>query len=234
MKKRSISVMLTAILMTGTVLLSGCQESHHTGGTGFGETNNGIYLNRDLTIVDCMTADFDMSKYDAAEYAGFLQQEIDAYNASVEFVAPSQETNSNGETVSEPSLTHPVEIERCEAKENVLYQELIYATANDFLQFNGEELASRGGTTLKVGTLDRADSSILTMNFVDEKGEAYDLQKVYEGEKAGEYRYIMCDYEAVLYGAGDIVCYTTGAKFDEKDYSLSVPTGSMVIVIFKS
>ena len=62
-----ISVLLLAL---ASASLAGCK---HNTSNAFGEADKSIYLFRDLCIEDIVLSDFDMSKYDAKEFSGFLE-----------------------------------------------------------------------------------------------------------------------------------------------------------------
>ncbi len=241
MRRIRILPLLAAVLLL-TAFLGGCKRKpvDHNVIAKFGSTNNGILLYKNLSVGDCLFDDFDPAKYDDEEYKGYLQKDVDAYNAEHSFVKPTSAEESkaaaDGETLEAgPSFPYavPLTIEKCKEENGSLCQMFRYATAQDYINFNREEIFKRGGTTLQAGTLDKADMSVLSTLFVDEDGEAVDVQKLATDKKAGYYRYLTCNFSAVLYGEGEIIGYTQNGSFDKETYSVSVRGGQTVTVIFK-
>lgn len=230
MKKRAIAVLMAV----GMILAAaGCGKGKHSGVNTFGNTTNGIYVHKDASVQDVVYYDFDTEKYDADEFRTFLQKELDEYNAGHEFVKPEPETNADGEVVSESAMTAPIEIVECSAKDNELCVQLLYANANDYLTYMAESVEERGGNTLQSGYLLYADDSVKNAAFVDEDGEAVDMEKILGSKKAEQYRYVICNFESVVYSDGDVCGYTVNGTYSKENNCVSVPAGQEVIVLFK-
>ena len=203
----------------------------------FGTAAKDIYFYNDLSVQDVMLDDFDTEKYDVDEYAGFLQRDLDTYNASAKFVP---QTAAEGEENFTPHYTVPVFIAACDAKDNQLNQQLLYATAADFIAYqtayNEEDFKARGGNTLQAGKLSAADSSVKGASLVDpdsQEGGTLDIQSIITGEEVGRYRYIICNFDAVIYGDGEVVGYTSNASYDKEKDSVTVPAGKTVVIVYK-
>jgi len=214
-------------------LLPGCRQ--HNTSNAFGEADQSIYLFRDLALEDIVLSDFDTSKYDADEFKGFLAEDIEKYNASHPFVKPEDVPLLEGETTFEPEITKPINIEKCAASNNRLDQRLVYANADDYMNYNEEEIAKRGGTHVYTGTLAMVDSSILTTTYVDTKGKEVNISELCVKEDASSYRYIALDFAATVYGDGYIVAYSDGGTYSDAGNCVTVPgNGREVVVIYKS
>ena len=224
-----ISVLLLAL---ASASLAGCK---HNTSNAFGEADKSIYLFRDLCIEDIVLSDFDMSKYDAKEFSGFLEEDLEKYNASHPFVKPEEVELLEGETTFEPEVTKPIAIMKCAADKNVLDQRLIYATADDYMNYNAEEMPKRGGDHVYTGTLDVVDSSILTTTYVDVKGKEVKVADLCTKDDAATYRYIALNFEAIIYGDGYVVAYSNGGTYESEGNCVKVPgNGQEVVVIYKS
>ncbi len=230
MKKRAFAVLLAAGMI---FTAAGCNKDGHSGINTFGNTTNGIYVHKDASVQDVVYYDFDTEKYDADEFRTYLQAELDEYNGSHEFVKPEPETNADGEVVSESSMTAPIEIVECSAKDNELCVQLLYANASDYLTYMAESVEARGGNTLQSGYLLYADASVQNAAFVDEDGEAVDMEKLLGSKKAEEYRYVICNFESVIYSDGDVYGYTTNGNYSKDNNCVSVPAGQEVIILFR-
>ena len=235
MKKRIIAGLLT--VLAAAALFSGCKkkEDGRDAIRSFGGTTKGIMVYHDFSVGDVVFEDFDTEKYDAEEFRGYLEADINAYNDAHEFTAKPTETDKNGNVVYESKVTKPVEIVKLEAADNLLCQQLLYATTDDFVAYNEANdgaLTKRGGITLQAGMLGEADSSLLANVFVDKDGKELDMEKFVNAKDFAEYRYAICDIESTLYVEGAIKGYCGGAY--SGDYNcMSVPAGTRVIVLFK-
>ena len=106
MKGRQMKKYLAgALLALSMILLTSCEgfDKPEKKPDTFGTATNGIYLSADLTVRDCMLADFDTQKYNDKEYQGFLQEDLDVYNAAHPY------TDSEGQKIS------AISIEKCDA-----------------------------------------------------------------------------------------------------------------------
>ena len=233
MKRRIMEVLLLVLF---AFTLSACKEEVEKGANeNFGKGEKDIYIFRDLSVQDVMIADFDTSKYDKDEYLGYLQEEIDAYNAGASFVP---QTAAEGEEESfTPHYTVPVSIASCTTADNKINQQLLYATAADFTKYNEEFLEEeRGGYTLQAGTLPYADASVTGATLIDpdnKEGGTLDVNEILTGKNAAKYRYVICNFDAVLYGDGEIAGYTANGSYNSDKDCITVPAGQTVIVIFK-
>ncbi len=232
MRNRILLIAAAALL---ALSLAACGNRTARGeNKNFGQGEKDIYIYRDLAVRDVMIDDFDTEKYDKDEYLGYLQEEIDAYNATASFVP---QTAAEGEEENfTPHYTVPVSVASCTAEENKINQQLLYATAADFTKYNEEFLPERGGYTLQAGTLPYADASVTGATLIDpesEEGKTVDVQEILTGKSADDYRFVICNFDAVLYGDGDIVGMTSNGVFDKDKYCVSVPAGQTVVVLFK-
>ena len=232
MKKILTAVVLAALL---ALSLSACKEEGPKGmNPNFGAGNSDIYLYSDLSVRDVMIDDFDTSKYDKDEYLSYLQVELDKYNENAPFVP---QTAAEGEEEGfTPHYTVPVSVASCKTENNKINQQLLYATAQDFTNYNREALEDRGGYTLQAGTLPYADASVTGAALVDpdsKDGGTVNIQDILTGRNADKYRFVICNFEAVLYGDGDVVGYTANGSFDSAKNCVTVPAGQTVIVLFR-
>ncbi len=234
MRKKLFAVLLVMLMLAVSFGAAGCRKNKNRSKVNsFGNADNGIFLNADMTVVDCIYDDFDQSKYNDQEFAGFLQQDIDKYNGTHEFIAPPTQAAKDGETPAAPSVTVPISIRKCQASDNMLCQMRVYANAADFVYYNEEDIALRGGNTLQTGTLANLDQSILSASFVAVDKEPLDVQALASSNKAASYRYMLCNFEAYLYGEGYIVGYTPNGTYNESTNCVSCPAGQTVIVLFQ-
>lgn len=193
----------------------------------FGETGKSLYLYKDLAVQDVMTADFDTSDLDLSEYRGLLDTEIAEYNKTADLIAPTGERGEN-----EPAFTDPVTVVKCEVKDNKLNQQLIYANAKDFTAYNEAYLKEIGGSYIKCGTLASVDTEILKTNFVNEKGDIVDVQSLCIDSKAGNYRYIIADFDCHIYGDGKVFAFARGMEYTKNRGSVATGEAKLSIVIF--
>ena len=225
MKGRQMKKYLAgALLALSMILLTSCEgfDKPEKKPDTFGTATNGIYLSADLTVRDCMLADFDTQKYNDKEYQGFLQEDLDVYNAAHPY------TDSEGQKIS------AISIEKCDASSNILTQILKYYNASDFLAYNQQELQERSGSILKTGTLSTPAEDIFSFSFVLPDGSAdVVLDELVNSKEAGSYRYMICDLQAVLYGEGEIAAVSKGAVYTPDLNCVSSPGGTPVAVIFK-
>jgi len=231
--KRILACVLIVVLALSCV---GCTKKEEEGEriNTFGSSDDGLYLYKNLTVQDITFYDFDTEKYDAEEYRGFLQLDIDEYNNTHEFNAPTPETNEEGTVIDTNIMKAPIEIQIVDTKDNVLEQQIRYATTFDYVEYNTSELEKRGGTKLDVGTLALVDSAVLEYSYLNQKGEEVILGELCgEGEDTSSYRYILCGFKAVLYGDGDIVAYSSNLTYDATHNCVTVPEGQTGVVIFK-
>lgn len=230
MRKKALAVLFAVCMIFSA---AGCGRGGHGGVNSFGNTTNGIYVHKDASVQDVVYYDFDTEKYDVDEFRTFLQAELDEYNNSHEFIKPEPETNADGEVVSESSMTAPIEIVECSAKNNELCVQLLYANTGDYLTYMAESVEERGGNTLQSGYLLYADASVQNAAFVDEDGDAIDMEKLLGSKKADRYRYVICNFESVIYSDGNVCGYTVNGTYSKENNCVTVPAGQEVIVLFK-
>ena len=204
----------------------------------FGNTTNSLFIYPNLVFQDIMIADFNTDKYDVEEYGGFLQADIDNYNKTHNFKMQVIKKDADGNEIEPPvRYRHPIEIRKLEAKDNILNQQLLYATAEDFLEYNSETLQERGGSTLKVGKF-LTDILELPASYTDPNGEtvsAYGLIRDKNGDTipgAEDSYYVICDFDAVLYSSGDVLG-VIGGTYDSETNSVLVEGGTRAVVIYK-
>ena len=218
----------------GCALFSGCSCSACNKGPKvqtFGNVTNGIYYYADRHLQDVFISEFDESRYDAAEFAGYLEADLEEYNKDHPYVCPVY-LDKDGNQVPTNTLTKAITIERCSSKNNEITIRLMYGTVKDYVNYNAEEITKRGGTVLESGVMTQDSASLLSLSYVNTEGEAVDFNDLLKSRRAPEYRYVTCDFEAVLYGEGDIVGYTTNGSYDPKGNCVNVPAGQRVTVIF--
>ena len=231
MKKSLIRIFSLVFAAAVILFAAGCQgEAGQKTSIGkFGKVTNGLYLYNDLAIQDSYVDEFDTKKYVVAEYRALLDEELAEYNKSHAFHPGNEEVRGE----HEPAYTAPITVIRCEAAGGNLNQQLLYATAEDFLGYQAEELEGRKGSTLVTGTLAKVDTKILTASYVTPNGKDLDVQQLCVKENAGEYRFIICDFDALLYGDGDLIGYTNNATYNAQNSCVTVKGGQTVIAIFK-
>ncbi len=213
-----------AMLLCLAAVLTGCKK----GSNAFGAANNGILLYQDLAVEDVMIDDFDPAKYDLDEYKALLNQELTAYNMKNEFKPGSAELRSE----KEPIYSAPLTLTKLEQSGKKIKQQILYANTKDFLKYNEDLLPDRKGSRLSAGTLANVETVVLTAELVNAKGEKLDVEKLCVSKDAANYRYLLCDFAAVLYGEGEIIGYANGS-FDKATGSVTAPGGVLTIVIFK-
>lgn len=234
--KRKLAAAVLAALMA-MVCLAGCKkEAEKAGSTeGFGKADNDLIVYYDLSVGDTELEDFDTSKYDAEEFKGYLTADVEAYNAEHEFTAKQPITDEEGNVIYEPKAKQPVEVLTCEASDNVLKMQLLYATPADYIAYNEHNegaFTKRGGTVFETGMLTGAGSDILSNTFADKNGEMIDMAKLAEEKDYASYRYVVLDADATLYYEG-ILVGAYGCKPDADKNCVNVKAGSKVIIIFK-
>ena len=232
MRNRIWAAVLSAVLL---LALTGCQDKGPQGmNQNFGGGAKDIYVYKDLSVQDVMIDDFDTGKYDKDEYVSYLQEELDAYNASAAFVP---QTAAEGEEDNfTPHFTVPISVASCTVTDNKINQQLLYATAADFTKYNEAFLEERGGYTLQAGTLPFADASVTGATLIDpdsKDGAALDIQNILTGKKADQYRFVICNFDAVIYGDGEVAGYTSNGSFDSSKNCVTVPAGQTVVVLFR-
>ena len=232
MKNRAVAGSLIGLMILSAVL-SGCKKDRHEKVDTFGNTTEGIYVYADNCVQDVIFSDFDMTRYDAEEFRTFLQEEIDEYNASHDFVRQEPVYDEDGNVVSEPRCEEPIKVVECSAENDELQVQLLYATAGDYLQYMADEVEKRGGNTLQSGQLLYADASVTGASFIDTDGEALDLNEIITGKHAEEYRFVICNFEAVLYSEGEVAGYTAAGTYNADGECVSVPAGETVIVLYR-
>ena len=224
------TALLLAVLVSVLLMASGCDNKPK--GTKFGNQTNGIYLTERLHLMDSMVAEFDTSKYVLEEYRAFLDEEIDAYNESHPFEKPADEYDRDGKLIPQ-EVTAPIAVRKCEVSNNWIFQELVYATNADFLKYNESTLEKeRGGKKLLTGYLSYVDAEIIDLSYVNAKGESVSVRSLCESSKADQYMYIVVDFEANLYGEGELVCWH-GGKYNAENDFLEVPAGTYAVAVFK-
>ncbi len=227
--KRRITILLLLVLAVGMLCMSGCQEEVKETIGKFGKVSNGLFLYSDLAVQDSFVDSFDTKRYVLSEYRALLNEELAEYNKTHPFNPGDPEKRSK----KEPDYHTAITVVTCETSGQKLVQQLLYATPEDFLEYNAGELAKRKGSVLKVGTLDRVDTSILTMSYVSPAGKEISVQELCALQNAGDYRYMICDLEALIYGDGQIICFSTNATYNEENICVSARGGEKVVVIFK-
>ena len=229
------SLLLSGVMVLLLFSLAACNRKGPVSvSESFGTSTKDVAVFRDLAVQDVMIDDFDTSKYDKDEYLSYLQEDIDAYNSTATFV-PQTAAEGEEETFT-PHYTVPVSVASCTAEENKINQQILYATAADFTAFNEEALEERGGHTLQAGTLPFADASVTGAALVDpdsKNGENLDVQDILTGRHADDYRFVICNFDAVLYVEGEIEGYTSNAAVDLEKNCVTVPAGETVIVVFR-
>ncbi|MBR4767423.1 MAG: hypothetical protein IK088_00420 [Lachnospiraceae bacterium] len=226
MKKTMILILAGALLLAA----AGCVNGGNRIQT-FGNSDKGLYLYRDISLEDVLIADFDTSKYDLNEYRGFLDEEIAAYNDTHDFVPVLPSARDE----SAVAMTAPVTVTKCMVTGGKLRQQLLYANAGDFVEYNTEEIlkSERKGAKLNAGTLEHVDGAVLAAKILKPDGEELEVNKICLSNDAGKYRFIVTDMDVVLYGDGQIVGYSSGARYDKENNCVIVPGGSVEAVIFK-
>ena len=219
MKKKMLFLLAACML----IVFTGCSGSGSSGNRNntFGEETNGLYLMSDLQVKDCMKYDFDTKKYDAKEYEGFLKEELEAYNKDHVYQDEDEKTYE------------AITIEKCSADKNVLTQILKYYDIADYLNYNKTELQKRSGKTAAAGTLDEAAAAVQELKYKNPAGEDVDIQTLINDKKAESYRYLTTDLQAVLYGDGEIIAYSTNASYTQDLNCVTAKGGENVAVIFK-
>lgn len=241
MRRKFIAfVILVALVVTlggcdGCALFSGCSCSacNNKGPKvqTFGNVTNGIYYYADRHLQDVFITEFDESRYDADEFARYLSEDIEAYNAEHTYICPVY-LDEDGNQVPTNTLTKCITIERCTSKNNELTMRLLYGTVQDYLNYNAEEIQKRGGSVLQNGVLTADSTELLQLSYIDTEGNPVDFNELISARRAPEYRYVTCDFEAVLYGEGDIIGFTQNGSYDPKGNCVNVPGGQRVTVIF--
>ena len=231
MRKTGFKILLAGMLAM-TLLATGCIKEETSIGK-FGAVTNGIYLYSDLAVQDSTVEEFDTKKYDLAEYRKLLDEEVKAYNTANEFKPGDKELRKD----YEPDYVTPVTVVKCEVSGGKIRQQLLYANATDYANYRKENISepaeSENGFTFTVGTLAKVDPAILPAIFVAPSGNAVNVQELCVSSSAAKYRYVICDFEALLYGDGDLVCYTKNATYDADNLCVQVKGGEKVIAIFK-
>ena len=228
MKKLRVTAII--VLVAALLLSVGCTSNGNQNSIGkFGKVTNGIYLYKDLAVQDSYVEEFDTGKYDLKEYRGFLDEELAEYNKSNAFHPGDEEVRGE----HEPEYKAPITVVKCETAGGNLNQQLLYATAEDFIKYNAEELEGRQGTTLQTGTLQKVDTKLLTAAFVGPDGKDLDVQALCVSKNASEYRYVITDIQSLVYGDGALIGYTKNGAYSEENSCVTVKGGEKVIVIFR-
>lgn len=249
MKKKIFALILACVtivlLGTGCFLdeafscigLKSCKGNDRVMIDTFGGVTNGIYMHRDLTLTDVLiVGGFDKDYYDAEELKTLWQMEIDEYNAEHDYITPTvcveEKKRSKEETTAyAPAVTTPITVLTCSEKDGELTMQLTYANAVDYRNYNADEIARRGGTALKTGTLAAMDMDLQALNYTNEKGEPVNLAEMVGRDNPQTYRYIYCDFEAVLYGEGEIVAVSKFENYNAKNNCVTVNPGEGVCVV---
>jgi len=237
MKIRRAAALLIAFSMVLT--LGGCGNTGRRNQKNtFGNAGNGIYLFRNLSVKDCQIYSFEKDYYSDSEFKTYLEKDLDEYNKAHAYHQPETmvpATDKDGETLETvgPQAEKPIEVLTCEKKDEKLYQSLLYATPEDFILYNEEEVTKRGGTALQAGKLTEADRSVLGETYTAPDGNAFDINEAVTGKDAASYRYLLCNFEALLYGDGEIVAWTAKGTYDKDANYVKVTAGNTVIVIFR-
>jgi len=238
MKRKKTAVALAALLTLAA--LTGCGgENRKELKNTFGNVSNGIYVYRNFSVEDCQLYDFAQDYYDANEFRGYLQEELDEYNESHDYRTPETmvpATDKEGATIETvgPYAEEAVAIRQCEKKDGKLYQRLLYASTEDYILFNEEEVTKRGGTALQAGKLTDADRSVLSETYTAPDATAFDVNAAVTGKEAALYSYVICNFEAYVYVDGEIVGYSNGGSYDAESNFVKVSAGTTAIVIFRS
>ena len=205
----------------------------------FGSTANSLFVYSNLVFQDIMLADFDTSKYDVEEFRGFLEADIASYNSTHNFKMQVTRKDADGNIIEPPiRYTHPIEIKKLEAVDNVLNQQLLYATAEDFLEYNSDTLKKRGGSLLKVGKVSGNESEIPS-SYTGPKGDTVSVSALLKdsetggkAEDADAYYFVICDFDAVIYSDGEFVG-VNGGTYDSETNSVIVEGGTAATVIYR-
>lgn len=224
--KKKILVFTALLALTFCAVLSGCKKNALG---AFGKTSRGLYLYADMAIQDVQIDEFNEKELDAAEYKGLLEKEIADYNAEHPFTP--DDTKNHGK--KEPDFSAPITLVNCEVSGNVLNQQLIYATAADYVSFNEGTLEELGGTLVKTGKLSSVDTEVLRTSFVDVDGKPVDVNALCMGSDAAKYRYIVADFESVIYGDGNIIAFANGMKYSKANSCVTTGSAALSIVIYK-
>ena len=232
MKKRLFLLMLAGLMAFS---LCACKKEGPKGiNSNFGSNEKDLVVFNDLSVQDVMTADFDTKKDDKDEYVSYLQEELDAYNAGASFVP---QTAAEGEEDNfTPHFTVPVSVASCTVDKNVINQQLLYATASDYVAYNQEIIESRGGNTLQAGKLTSADASVTGASLIDpddKNGGFVDIQEILTGKNADNYCYVICNFEAAIYLEGEVAGFTSTGVYDSTKDCVTVPAGKTVVILFK-
>lgn len=237
MKRKFLAfIILVALTITlggceGCSLFSGCSCNKGPKVQTFGNVTNGIYYYADRHVQDVFITDFDESRYDVQEFAGYLAEDIEAYNAEHSYIAPVY-LDEEGKQHPTNTLTKAITIERCTSKNNEITMRLLYGTVQDYVNYNAEEIAKRGGSVLEAGVLTADKTDLLGLSYTDTEGKPVNFTELLSARRAPEYRYVTCDFEAVLYGEGDIIGYSADGSYDSKGNCVNVSAGKRVTVIF--
>lgn len=226
MRRKRLAGTVLGLLST-LLVLAGCGGKTAIG--KFGKVTNGLYLYKDLAIQDSYIEEFDTSRYDFEEYRTLLDEELAAYNKSHEFKPGDRSKRGD----HEPNYQTPISVVKAEISGQNLSQQLIYANAEDYLNYHEGELKEKKGSVLSTGTLSKVDTSILTASYTSPSGQDVNVQELCVDTDAGNYRYIVCDFEALIYGDGELICYTKNASYNKDNQCVTVPGGEKVIVIYK-
>ena len=91
-------------------------------------------------------------------------------------------------------------------------------------------------SAMQAGTLPFADASVTGATLIDpdsKDGAALDIQNILTGKKADQYRFVICNFDAVIYGDGEVAGYTSNGSFDSSKNCVTVPAGQTVVVLFR-
>ncbi|MBO7364292.1 MAG: hypothetical protein J6Z23_05375 [Lachnospiraceae bacterium] len=235
MRKR-ISILAAAAAVALALFLCGCDggilPNHNTVNT-FGNTTNGIFLYPDLSLEDVVYYPDFGEPYDAAEFKELLLENVEVYNNTRYYQKPADLKDVDGNTVYKSVIKAPVEVIQCEAKGSVLVIRLRYATVEDYLSYKAFFDPFYERPTLKTGYLSEVDPEILTATYTDADGESVDIEALCMSvRKAPVYRYVLADFDCVLYGEGYMVGYSYGGTYNSTANCVTVTKGNPVVVIY--
>lgn len=229
MKKKVIASLIALTILAVLVFTACVRDIDKNALNAFGKTANSLYLYADLAIQDVLVADFDPEKYDIEEYRALLEEEIAAYNKTADFVPGSEELRQE----TEPEYTSPVTLIKAEVEKKYLYQQILYANADDYNAYAKESIAEMDGTAVRTGRLNTVPSEILKNTFVDTKGAEIDVNAICLSKSASDYRFIIADFNCVLYGDGEIVAMVKGMRYSRENACVGTGDAPIAIVIYK-
>jgi len=219
MKKFCAVVMLCVFVL---LAMTSCKKKSNL----FGQATNGLYLYNDMSVEEVMIYPFATAKYDATEYRQYLDKEIAAYNNTHNLVVSKYASEKH-------QLVQPVSVVKCEVKSNELYQHLLFATVDDYMEYAADTIAEKNGSTVVTGDFSKIYEGMDSLKYYDENGKEVSFNGIVQATGSKAYRFIGCDCDALLYGEGNLVAYSAGGSYDATNNCVKVPAGSMTYAIYK-